>query len=110
MHLPRLRRSYLETIEDKVTFLSIEELHEGIKSEKIHEFEGRFFEPICSQYLEQARMFLGAEYPLGQDPEQMTEEAKASYKDQFIQRAYQSGQMISDQVKKAKSKLSNLFG
>lgn len=51
---------YLETIEDKVTFLSIEELHEGIKSEKIHEFEGRFFEPICSQYLEQARMFLGA--------------------------------------------------
>lgn len=101
---------YLETIEDKVTFLSIEELHEGIKSEKIHEFEGRFFEPICSQYLEQARMFLGAEYPLGQDPEQMTEEAKASYKDQFIQRAYQSGQMISDQVKKAKSKLSNLLG
>lgn len=101
---------YLETIEDKVKFTSIEELHEGIKSENIFEFEGRFFEPICSQYLEQARMFLGAEYALGQDPEQMTEEAKASYKDQFIQRAYQSGQMISDQVKKAKFKLSNLLG
>lgn len=100
---------YLQSIEDKVKFLSIEELHEGIKVENIHEYEGSFFEPICSQYLEQARMFLGAEYPLGQDPSQVTDEAKASYKDQFILRAYQSGQIISDHVKNAKSKITNLF-
>ncbi len=76
---------YLETIEDKVTFLSIEELHEGIKSEKIHEFEGRFFEPICSQYLEQARMFLWCRISIRADPEQMTEEAQS-----FIQRSVYS--------------------
>lgn len=100
---------YLESIEDKVKYLSISELQEGIKHNRVHEFEGKHFEPLCTQYLEQARMFLGADTAYGQDPSQLSEESKLSYKEQFAIKAYQSGQMISDQLQTLKSKVSNIF-
>lgn len=100
---------YLESIEDKVKYLSVSELSEGIKNDLVVEFEGQYFEPLCSQYVEQARMFLGAEASYGVDPEQVSEDTKLSYKEQFAIKAYQTGQIISDQMTSLKSKFSNIF-
>lgn len=100
---------YLETIESKIKYLSIAELSEGLKNETITEFEGQYFEPLCSQYIEQARMFLGAEASYGKDPNKLSEESKLTYKEQFAIKAYQTGQVVSDQLSSLKSKFSSVF-
>jgi len=100
---------YLETIENNIKFLSIDDLHEGIKNNKIHEFEGTYFEPLCSQYIEQARLYLGAESAFGTDPSNTSEETKLSYKEQFALKAFQSGQVISYQFDKFKNTAKSLI-
>ena len=75
---------YLQEIQDKLKTFTVEELDAKVADGTATKLEGPYLQSVAEQYLEQARMYLGATAPYGVNPDSQSQKEQRNYKEQFV--------------------------
>lgn len=75
---------YLKDIKDNLKTFTVDELDAKIQDGTATKLKGPYLQSVAEQYLEQARMYLGATAPYGVNPDSMSQSKLDQYKEQFV--------------------------
>lgn len=75
---------YLQEIQGKLKTFTVEELDAKIADGTVTKLEGPYLQSVAEQYLEQARMYLGATAPYGVNPDSQSQKEQRNYKEQLV--------------------------